>query len=97
VRCDLGHSPVESATAGDEYLTKPVDQTALVARIKSVLRLKALHDQVQAQATELAEINRNLERRVAEQVVTIERTSRLKRFLAPPVSAFNVRAIKCDN
>jgi adenylate cyclase len=71
---------------GDEYLTKPVDQMALVARIKSVLRLKALHDQVQAQATELAEMNRSLEQRVAEQVATIERMSRLKRFLAPQVA-----------
>ena len=31
----------------DEYLTKPVDQAALVARVKSMLRIKALHDQVQ--------------------------------------------------
>ena len=30
----------------DEYLTKPIDQMALVARVKSVLRLKQLHDQV---------------------------------------------------
>lgn len=37
----------------DEYLTKPVDQVALVARVRSVLRIKELHDQVQAQATEL--------------------------------------------
>ena len=35
----------------DEYLTKPLDQLALVARVKSVLRLKELHDKVQAQAT----------------------------------------------
>jgi DNA-binding response OmpR family regulator len=34
----------------DEYLTKPIDQGALVARVRSVLRLKALHDQVAAQA-----------------------------------------------
>ena len=31
----------------DEYLTKPIDQMALVARVKSVLRIKELHDQVQ--------------------------------------------------
>ena len=30
----------------DEYLTKPVDQAALVARVKSMLRIKALHDTV---------------------------------------------------
>src|SRR5437016_8491290 len=30
----------------DEYLTKPIDQMALLARVKSVLRIKELHDQV---------------------------------------------------
>jgi DNA-binding response OmpR family regulator len=34
----------------DEYLAKPVDQTALVARVKSMLRIKALYDQTQEQA-----------------------------------------------
>ena len=70
----------------DEYLTKPIDQTALVARVKSVLRLKSLHDQVQAQAADLATWNRTLEQRVAEQVAEIERMSRLKRFLSPGYS-----------
>jgi adenylate cyclase len=70
----------------DEYLTKPVDQTALVARVKSVLRQKALHDEVQAQAAELMQWNRTLESRVAEQLKEIERISRLKRFLSPQVA-----------
>jgi len=70
----------------DEYLTKPIDQTALVARVKSVLRVKALHDQVQAQAADLANWNRTLERRVAEQVAEIERARRLKRFLPPQIA-----------
>ena len=70
----------------DEYLTKPVDQAALVARVRSVLRVKALHDQVQAQAAELATWNRTLEHRVAEQVAEIERIGRLKRFLSPQVA-----------
>jgi class 3 adenylate cyclase len=70
----------------DEYLTKPVDQQALVARVRSVLRLKALHDQVQAQAADLATWNRTLEQRVADQVAEIERVSRLKRFLAPQIA-----------
>jgi class 3 adenylate cyclase/CheY-like chemotaxis protein len=65
----------------DEYLTKPVDHAALVARVRSVLRIKELHDRVQAQADDLARWNRSLEQRVAEQVAVIERTSRLKRFL----------------
>ncbi len=76
----------------DDYLTKPLDQAALIARVRSMLRIKALHDKVQdqarqlaIQAEELAEWNRGLEARVAEQVSEIERISRLKRFLAPQV------------
>ena len=70
----------------DEYLTKPIDQPALVARVKSMLRIKALHDEVQAQASELANWNRTLERRVADQLAEIERANRLKRFLAPQIA-----------
>jgi adenylate cyclase len=77
----------------DEYLAKPVDQVALVARVRSMLRIKALHDTVQeqaaelqAQAAQLAEWNRTLEARVAEQIRELERTSRLKRFLSPQVA-----------
>ena len=63
----------------DEYLTKPIDQVALVARVKSVLRLKALHD-------ELAALNKSLEQRVADQLGEIERMGRLRRFLPPQVA-----------
>ncbi len=71
---------------GDEYLTKPVDQAALVARVKSVLRIKALHDTVQEQAAQLAEWNRALEHRVAQQLGELERIGRLRRFLSPQVA-----------
>jgi adenylate cyclase len=70
----------------DEYLTKPIDQAALVARVNSVLRIKELHDQVQAQAAQLAEWNRSLEQRVSEQCAEIERVGRLRRYLAPQIA-----------
>jgi adenylate cyclase len=70
----------------DDYLTKPIDQAALVARVKSVLRTKMLHDRVQAQAAEIAGWNLTLEQRVREQLAEIERASRLKRFLAPQIA-----------
>jgi class 3 adenylate cyclase len=77
----------------DEYLTKPVDQAALVARVKSMLRIKALHDTVQAQAArleaqaaQLGEWNQMLEKRVAEQLGQLERLSRLKRFFSPQLA-----------
>ena len=80
---------------GDEYLTKPVDQAALVARIKSMLRIKALQDTVQEQAArlqsqtdQLSDWNRTLEQRVAEQLDELERVGRLKRFLPPQLAEF---------
>jgi adenylate cyclase len=54
--------------------------------VRSVLRLKALHDRVQAQADDLAKWNRTLEQRVTEQVAEIERVGRLKRFLPPQLA-----------
>jgi serine phosphatase RsbU (regulator of sigma subunit) len=38
---------------GDEYLTKPVNHAALVARVKSMLRIKLLHDTVLEQSSQL--------------------------------------------
>src|SRR5258707_9886196 len=70
----------------DEYLTKPIDQASLVARVRSMLRVKALHDQVQAQAADLATWNRTLEERVNEQVSELDRMNRLKRFLSPQIA-----------
>jgi len=69
-----------------EYLTQPIDQMAVVARVNSVLRIKKLHDQVVAQAAELASWSRTLEQRVAQQLSKIERISRLKQFLPPQVA-----------
>jgi class 3 adenylate cyclase len=71
---------------GDEYLTKPVDQAALVARVKSMLRIKALQDTVQEQAAALQASNRTLEERVARQVSALERLGRLKRFFSPQLA-----------
>lgn len=71
---------------GDEYITKPVDHAALVARVRSILRVKALHDVVQEQAAKLEDWNRTLEQRVADQVAQLERLGDLKRFLPPQVA-----------
>jgi adenylate cyclase len=68
---------------GDDYLTKPFDHAALVARVRAMLRIKALHDTVQEQAAELKALNETLQERVATQVGELERAGRLKRFLAP--------------
>ncbi|MDX1485331.1 MAG: response regulator [Alphaproteobacteria bacterium] len=77
---------------GDEYLAKPVDHAALVARVRSILRIKEMHDTIEAQSAELQGWNRELETRVAAQVTELERIGRLKRFLSPQVADMVVEA-----
>ena len=54
------------------------------ARLLNELRERT--DQIEAQSKELANLNRQLEQRVADQVGEIERMSRLRRFLPPQVA-----------
>ncbi len=70
---------------GDEYLTKPIEHGALVARVRAMLRIKALHDQVQA-------LNQGLEAKVRDQVEELQRVGRLRRFLAPQLAQAIVSA-----
>jgi adenylate cyclase len=78
---------VKGLEAGaDDFLTKPVHAPELVARVRSLLRIKQLHDKVGSQAAELAEWNRTLTQRVADQVEQIGRLARLKRFFSPKLA-----------
>ena len=71
---------------GDEYLTKPIDHGALAARVRSMLRLKALHDRAEGLAAEVTQWNASLERRVAEPLADIERVGKLRRFFSPQLA-----------
>jgi adenylate cyclase len=70
----------------DDFITKPFDQAELLARVRSLLRIKQYHDTIEAQTAELEAFSRRLEQRVQEQVVELERERRLRRFLAPQVA-----------
>jgi class 3 adenylate cyclase len=70
----------------EDYLGKPFDPVLLQARIGACLEKKRLHDQEVRHRRELAELNRTLEHRVAEQVAQLERLGRLKRFFSPQLA-----------
>ena len=70
----------------EDYLSKPFNPTLLRARVGATLERKKLHDQVRAQAADLAAWNQTLEQRVADQLTEIERMGRLKRFLSPQIA-----------
>jgi class 3 adenylate cyclase len=77
---DPAQERVKGIEAGaDDFLAKPIHQPELLARVRSLLRVKTLWDQ-------LAELNRTLEARVAEQVGQLERLGRLKRFFSPQLA-----------
>jgi class 3 adenylate cyclase len=69
----------------DDFLNKPINQPELLARVKSLLRVKSLQDQVMQQADELRDWNAKLEERVRDQVSQLDRLSRLKRFVSPKI------------
>jgi len=70
----------------DDFLERPFNQPELLARVRSLLRIKAYYDTIQGQAAELAEWNQTLEARVQAQVEELQRLSRLRRFLSPQVA-----------
>ena len=77
---DPAQERVKGIEAGaDDFLSKPINQPELLARVRSLLRVKALHDQ-------LAEWNRTLEERVQAQVTQLERLGKLKRFFSPQLA-----------
>ena len=73
-------------SGADDFLTKPINQSELLARVASLARIKRYQDTIKRQTAELAAWNRELETRVEIQVSQLERMGRLRRFLSPQVA-----------
>jgi class 3 adenylate cyclase len=77
---DPGTERIKGIEAGaDDFVTKPLNQPELLARVKSLLRIKSLYDR-------LEDMNQHLEARVQTQVDQLERLGRLKRFFSPQLA-----------
>ncbi len=70
----------------DDLIAKPFNHDELLARVRSLLRIKRYHDTIAAQSAELLELSRTLEDRVAAQVLELERMRKLRRFLSPQLA-----------
>jgi class 3 adenylate cyclase len=71
---------IKGVEAGaDDFLAKPVNWPELFGRVRRLLQVKALQD-------EIKNLNAELEHRVRDQVAQLERLSRMKRFFSRAVA-----------
>jgi adenylate cyclase len=77
-----GQEKIRAIESGaDDFVNKPFDQAELLARVRSLVRIKRYHDTIENQAAELSRWNRELEQRVQDQIEQLQRVGLLRRFL----------------
>jgi DNA-binding response OmpR family regulator len=84
---DPSSEKVKGIEAGaDDFLSKPINQAELLARVDSLLRIAGLQKEIADKNRELLQLNQDLEKKVAKQVEEIESLNKLKRSLPADVA-----------
>ena len=85
---DPAEERVKGLDAGaDDFLTKPVNQAELLARVRSLLRIKSLYDEVQRQKRRARRAGTARSSSASPTACAqLERVGRLKRFFSPQLA-----------
>jgi CheY-like chemotaxis protein len=82
VTSSVGEERTKAVEAGvDDFIPKPFNHDELLTRVRSLVRIKRYHDTIEAQAAELAELNRTLESRKRLVLAAAADRSRFEREL----------------
>ncbi len=69
----------------DDYLIKPFNYMEMLARVRSMLRIRDTQYDLLKANEALDELNQNLEQKVEAQVDELERVNKLRRFFSPQI------------
>ncbi len=87
---DPAEERIKGIEAGaDDFLPRPINQAELLARVRSLVRIRELHDQVQVQAEQLAEWNKTLEQRVQAQLAQVNSLLEVSQLLTSSLRSMN--------
>jgi adenylate cyclase len=69
----------------DDYLIKPYNYMEMLARVRSMVRIKDTQEMLLEVNRHIDDLNHHLEQKVQNQVKELERVNRLRRFFSPQI------------